>query len=82
MYVHVYVHYIYFLVIRVVSGLNSEVEFTLGGLRAARLQDPSENGMKAGIMLDPRSQALVCNSTPGVLQFYQPERNCVDSEVL
>lgn len=70
-----------FLVIRLVSGLNSEVEGTLGGLRRAHVTTPGENGVRTGLMLHPQSKALVLNSTPGLLQFYDTETQHLSSEV-
>ncbi len=69
------------IVVRLVSGLNNAIECTLGGLRKAFTQDPSENGMKTGLVLDPRSHSIVTNSTPGLLQFYDPYSSAVVEEV-
>ena len=78
-YTHTHTHV--YTVIRLVSGLDTEVECTLGGLRRAHTQDPRENGVKTGLVLDPHSKSIVLNSTPGFLQFYKPGNDTVTQEV-
>ncbi len=56
--------------IQILSGLNLDVEGSLGGLRRAWLA-LNKNGMKTGLVVCPNSKSLVFNSTPGVLQFYE-----------
>ena len=68
-------------VVQLVSGLDTEVECTLGVLKRAHTQDPGENGVKTGLVLDPHTKSIVLNSTPGFLQFYKPERDTVAKEV-
>lgn len=67
--------------IRVVSGLNNDVQFTLGGLRKAFLQDPKALGMKTGLVYNPHSNTIAMNSTPGFVQFYSPVSGGVLHEV-
>ena len=67
--------------IRVVSGLNNDVQFTLGGLRKAFLQDPKALGMKTGLVYNPRLNTIAMNSTPGFIQFYSPSSGGVLQEV-
>ena len=69
------------LVIQLVSGLNSDVEGTLGGLRRAFVAAPKEEGVWSGLVLHPRSRILVLNSTPGLLQFFDTETRALSSEV-
>lgn len=70
------------LVIRLVSGLNSDVEGTLGGLRRAFVTSPGENGLRTGLRLHPLSKTLVLNSTPGLVQFFDTETQSLSSEVM
>lgn len=70
------------LVIQLVSGLNSDVEGTLGGLRRAFVAAPKEEGVWSGLVLHPHSKILVLNSTPGLLQFFDTETRALSSEVL
>ena len=69
-------------VIRVVSGLNNDVQFTIGGLRKACLQDPSVPGMKTGLVLNPSSNTIALNSTPGFIQLYCPATGGIVLEVM
>jgi hypothetical protein len=68
-------------VIQVVSGLNNNVEWTVGGLRRSHTQTPGENGMRTGLVWDPRSLSLVANSNPGSLQWYRPDLDQVTCQV-
>ncbi len=68
-------------VVKVVSGLDTEVEWSIGGLRRAHTQSPDQNGIKTGLVVDPRSMSLVTNSTPGFIQFYDPVSDSVKQEV-
>ena len=71
----------YCTVIQVVSGLDNNVEWSLGGMRRAHTQDPKENGTRTGLLWDPRSLSIVANSNPGCLQWYRPEVDLVSSQV-
>ena len=68
-------------VIQVVSGLDDSVEWSVGGMRRAHTQDPKENGMKTGLIWDPRSRSIVANGNPGSLQWYRPDVDLVISQV-
>ena len=68
-------------VIQVVSGLNNNVEWTVGGLRRAHTQDPRDSGMRTGLVWDPRSCSIVTNGNPGSLQWYRPDVDQVASQV-
>jgi NET1-associated nuclear protein 1 (U3 small nucleolar RNA-associated protein 17) len=68
-------------VIQVVSGLDDSVEWSVGGMRRAHTQDPKENGMKTGLIWDPRSRGIVANSNPGSLQWYRPDVDLVTSQL-
>ena len=68
-------------VIQVVSGLDNEVEWSVGGMRRAHMQSPKENGMKTGLTWDPRSRSIVANSSPGSLQWYRPDIDAVTTQV-
>ena len=70
-----------YTVICLLSGLDTEVEHVVGGLRKAYLQDPKQNGMRTGLVWCPRSNSLLLNSTPGFLQFYDPFTDTVTGEV-
>ena len=70
-----------FLVVKLVSGLNSELEGTLGGLKKAYVTTPEENGVRTGLVLRPHSTSLVLNSTPGFLQFFDTETKTLSTEV-
>ena len=67
--------------IQLVSGLNSNVEGTLGGLRRAFVLTPEENGLRTGLQFHPLSKSLVLNSTPGFVQFYDTKTQALSSEV-
>ena len=69
------------LAIMIVSGLDNEVECSLGGLRRAHTQNPRENGVRTGLQWDPRSQSMVLNANPGMLQWYEPGKDTVVSQV-
>lgn len=75
--------FIFFLlvVIELVSGLNSDVEGVLGGLRKALVTSPKENAVRTGLVLRPYSTSLVLNSTPGFLQFYDTDTASLSNEV-
>ena len=68
-------------VIQVVSGLDNTVEWTVGGMRRAHTQNPKENGMRTGLVWDPRSLCIVTNSNPGALQWYRPDVDQVTTQV-
>ena len=68
-------------VICLLSGLDTEVEHTVGGLRKAYMQDPRQSGLRIGLVWCPRSNSLLLNSTPGFLQFYDPFTDTVTKEV-
>ena len=68
-------------VVRLVSGLNSDVEGTLGGLRRAFETASTENAVRTGLRLHPSSRALVLNSSPGLLQFFDTDTLSLSSEV-
>ncbi len=68
-------------VVKLVSGLNSELEGTLGGLKKAYATTPEENGMRMGLVLRPHSTSLVLNSTPGFLQCFDTETQALSTEV-
>jgi NET1-associated nuclear protein 1 (U3 small nucleolar RNA-associated protein 17) len=68
-------------IIQVVSGLNNNVEWTVGGLRRSHTQTPGENGMRTGLVWDPRSLSLVANSNPGSLQWYRPDLDQVTCQL-
>ena len=68
-------------VICLLSGLDTEVEHVVGGLRKAYMQNPKQNGLKTGLVWCPRSNSLLLNSTPGFLQFYDPFTDTVTKEV-
>ncbi len=70
-----------FPVVKVVSGLDTEVEWSFGGLRKAHTQSADQNGIKTGLVLCPRSMSIVTNSTPGFIQFYDPAKDSVKQEV-
>ena len=63
------------------SGLDTEVEHMIGGLRKAYLQNPDLNGLKAGLVWCPHTDSILLNSTPGFLQFYNPSTDSVTREV-
>ena len=54
-----------------ISGLDNEVEWSVGGMRRAHTQNPKESGMRTGLQWDPRSGCMVMNSNPGSLQWYR-----------
>ena len=64
-----------------VSGLDDSVEWSVGGMRRAHTQDRKENGMKTGLIWDPRSRSIVANGNPGSLQWYRPDVDLVTSQV-
>ena len=68
-------------VIRVVSGLNNDIQFTIGGLRKAFLQDSNALGMKTGLVFCSHSDMIALNSTPGFVQFYNPSSGASMLEV-
>ncbi|XP_065920998.1 WD repeat-containing protein 75-like isoform X2 [Dysidea avara] len=61
-------------IIQILSGMDSSVDYTIGGLRTAKLQ-LNEDGVKTGLVVEPYTQCVVMNSHPGHLQFYSPEQN-------
>lgn len=68
-------------VVELVSGLNSDVEGVLGGVRRALVAVPGENPVKTGLVLRPSSSSLVLNSSPGFLQFYDTVTGALAEEV-
>ena len=54
-----------------ISGLDNEVEWSVGGMHRAHTQNPKESGMRTGLQWDPRSGCMVMNSNPGSLQWYR-----------
>ena len=66
---------------QLVSGLDTAVESTIGGLRKSHTQDPCRNGIRTGLVLCPRSMSIALNGTPGFLQFYNPLTDTVAQEV-
>ena len=54
----------------------------VGGLRKAYMQDPKQSGLRTGLVWCPRSNSIVLNSTPGVLQFYDPSTDAMIKEVI
>ncbi len=71
----------WFLVVQVVSGLDTEVEWTIGGLRRSHTQTVDQNGINTGLVICPRSMSIVTNSTPGFIQFYDPVKESVTQQV-
>ena len=66
-------------VVRIVSGLDTKVEWTLGGLMRAHSH---ENGIRTGLVQCGADSKLVAlNSTPGFLQFYNPGTDSIAYEV-
>ena len=66
--------------VELVSGLNSEVEGALGGLRRAQ---SGESPVRTGLVLHPSSSSsscLVLNSSPGFLQFYDTATGVLSQE--
>lgn len=63
------------------SGLNSEVESVLGGLRRALMAGSEEKAVRTGLVLCPSSHSLVLNSSPGLLQFYDTLAPTLSEEV-
>ena len=68
-------------VVCLLSGLDTEVEHIVGGLRKAYVQNPSQSGLRTGLVWCPRSNSILLNSTPGQLQFYDPFTDLVTREV-
>lgn len=63
-----------------VSGLNSEVEGVLGGLRRALPTQSGEGPVRTGLVPRPPSSCLVLNSSPGFLQFYDAATGVLSQE--
>ncbi|XP_064402757.1 WD repeat-containing protein 75-like isoform X3 [Halichondria panicea] len=68
-------------VVQVVSGLDTEVEWTIGGLRRSHTQTVDQNGINTGLVICPRSMSIVTNSTPGFIQFYDPVKESVTQQL-
>ena len=78
---HTHTHTHTRIVIHLISGMDTDIKCTLGGLRKAYTQTPDEHGIETGLVLEPRSNSIVLNSIPGFIQFYQPKTDSLVYEV-
>ena len=78
---HTHTHMLVSIVIYLLSGLDTEVEHIVGGLRKAYLQNLSQSGLKIGLVWCPCTKLVLLNSTPGLLQFYDTSTDSVVREV-
>ena len=71
-------------VIRLISGLNSSIERTLGLLRKTLPQQHEKNGVpvRTGLVSTPSSASVIAlNGSPGYLQFFNVDKMCLSQEV-
>ena len=68
-------------VISLVSIAGNEVVHTLGSLRKVTGQGGTKGVVKTGMVVDPVSSCLVLDGSLGFLQFYDPKKDAVRSQV-